>query len=80
MELHASCLTSLLRANVQPSALGSSPGIPGDAACGVCGKRLPIVGRHPYALTLEQAGGDRTWFLHAQCLPDAMRRRMAEGS
>ncbi len=76
LHLHPSCLVTLLRADLPPLAPDRAQRIPGDAACGVCGKRLPIVGRHPYAVSLAQAGAESTWFVHAECLPDAIRRRL----
>ena len=69
---HRSCLAGLLVADVPPVLPDRSARVPSDAACGVCGERLPIVGRHPYAVTLIEAGLDHTWFVHAQCVPDSM--------
>jgi hypothetical protein len=76
MRVHGSCLTGLLIADVPPLPANRTR-IPGDAACGVCGGRLPVVGRHPFALTVDEAGPGRKWFVHADWFPDSMRARMS---
>jgi hypothetical protein len=76
MHVHESCVRALLAAGVSPLAADRPSGIPGDAACGSCGGRLPIVGRYPYALTIEAGGLSRTWFVHAGCLPQSMHAPM----
>lgn len=75
MLVHRSCVAALLAAEQAslPSNLGR---IPPHAACGVCGRRLSIIGRHPYALTLHDAVPGRTWFVHAECFPESLRARL----
>jgi hypothetical protein len=77
MVVHRSCLAELLAAeNLSvPSNLGR---IPSDAACGVCGRRLPVIGWHPYALTLPEPAPSRTWFVHAECFPESLRIRLRQ--
>lgn len=76
MQVHGSCLTALLAADIPPLPANRS-GIPSDAACGICAGRLPIIGRHPFALTIDEADPGRKWFVHADCFPDSMRVRMS---
>lgn len=75
VSVHGPCLAALLRAGMPPvpSDLGR---IPAGAACGVCGTRLPIVGRHPYALTVRKPAPGRTWYVHAECFPDHLREQV----
>lgn len=75
VSVHGPCVTALLRAGIPPvpSNLGR---IPAEAACGVCGTLLPIVGRHPYALTLREPAPGRTWYVHAECFPHLLRERV----
>ena len=77
MMVHRSCVAALL-----PHQALSAPGnlrrVPRDAACGVCGRRLPVIGRHPYGVTLSDPGpsfppGPRRWFVHAECFPESLR-------
>lgn len=77
MQMHGACLTALLVADVSPQPANRSR-IPGDAACGVCGRRLPIIGRHPFALIVEEPEPGRKWFVHAECFPDSLRVRMSD--
>jgi hypothetical protein len=46
MRVHDACLKALLAADIPPLPAGRGR-IPGDTACGVCGRRLPVIGRHP---------------------------------
>jgi hypothetical protein len=75
MQVHASCLSNLLAANVPPLAANQSR-VPGDAKCGVCGRRLPIIGRHPFVLVIYQPEPSRQWFVHAECFPPSVRAHM----
>jgi hypothetical protein len=75
VSVHGSCVTALLRAAIPPVASNLGR-IPTEAACGVCGARLPIIGRHPYALTLREPAPGRTWYVHAECFPDLLRERI----
>jgi hypothetical protein len=33
----------------------------------------PVIGRHPYALTIDDRGPGVLSFVHAECLPESLR-------
>ncbi len=71
--LHERCLGTLLAAHLAPLTPERRGQMPAAASCGVCGGHLPIVGRHPYFLSIGDADAERTWFIHAHCLPEELQ-------
>ena len=73
LPVHGRCLRELL-AHAEAAQPAEATGIPAAAGCGICGRALPVVGRHPWALTLCEPAPGRTWFVHAECVPATLRQ------
>ena len=64
---HSTCFYSIRESSVEPDPVEDAGRIPASARCVFCGGKLPIVGRHPYALEIQDRNGSRRFWVHADC-------------
>jgi hypothetical protein len=75
LHAHAGCFENTRSPGVKPDAVHEYGRIPAGARCVMCGRRLPMIGIHPYALEVgEENMADRFW-VHARCLETHFIRR-----
>ena len=65
---HASCFSRLAHPSVEPDHPVDFGGVPSGARCVVCGRRLPIAGRHPFVLDTGESLSPRRFWVHAECI------------
>ena len=70
--VHELCFEALRDSFVSPDALAERGRIPPKARCVFCGRALPIVGTHPYALDAGDASHPERYWTHAECIRAAM--------
>jgi hypothetical protein len=67
LHAHSSCFENTRSPGVESDPVHEHGRIPTGARCVICGKRLPMIGLHPYAIEVgEPSNSDRFW-VHAQC-------------
>ncbi len=64
---HRACFDAQRNPSVEPDP-PDTRGVPSSARCVFCGQKLPIVGRHPYALSVAFAAQSERFWAHAQCV------------
>lgn len=70
--VHEACFAKLLAGHPAPLPADRPAAVPFDAVCSACGGRIPIIGRHPYALSRGTGEQLQTWFVHEACLPESV--------
>lgn len=72
-QVHESCFNS----QCQPDTTYDNPKehghIPSNAKCAFCGKKLPIIGRHPYCFDIGDFIPEHRYWAHSECMKDALR-------
>lgn len=67
---HTECFQAARGAGVSPDPPAERGRIPSGAKCVFCGTKLPIAGRHPYALEVWESDPPSRFWSHAGCLAD----------
>jgi hypothetical protein len=70
--VHSSCFEAQRDSSVSPDPLEERGRIAPKARCVFCGRALPIVGRHPYALQIGDASHPARYWAHAECIEGAI--------
>ncbi len=66
--VHSPCLEAQRDSSVSPDPLAERGRVPPRARCIFCGRGLPIVGTHPYALAIGDASHPERYWAHAECI------------
>ena len=66
--VHSICFNRLRDNSVKPDDLRNYGHIPKNACCVFCGKKLPIIGQHPYCFDIEDKNLSKRYWTHADCL------------
>jgi hypothetical protein len=65
---HTACLERFREASVGPDPVEMRGQIPAGARCLFCGRKLPIIGIHPFALEIWETGEPGGYWAHTDCL------------
>ena len=70
--MHSACFEAQRDPSVSPDLLAERGRIPSKARCAFCGRALPLLGSHPYALDIGDASPPERYWAHAECMKGAM--------
>ena len=70
---HSDCFQSVRNGSVEPDMAKEIGRIPPNSRCVFCGKKLPIIGRHPYAMEVYEMETPSRYWAHAGCFESAIR-------
>lgn len=73
------CFQAARTAGVSPDPPGERGRIPPGAKCVFCGGKLPVVGRHPYALEMGEPKEPIRFWSHAGCLKATVKFELDVG-
>ena len=69
---HVECFAEASEPSIMPDPPDKRGRIPPSALCVFCGEKLPIIGRHPFALELHQGEVTSRYWAHAGCIEDRL--------
>jgi hypothetical protein len=69
---HEECFVEAKEPSVAPDLANERGWIPSRARCVFCGEKLPIIGRHPYALEVQTEESLMRYWAHAACVEDIL--------
>ena len=69
---HVECFAEASEPSIMPDPQDERGRIPPRALCVFCGGKLPIIGRHPYALEFHQEEATGLYWAHAGCIEDKL--------
>jgi hypothetical protein len=70
---HRRCFDLARDTTVEPSSPVENGHVPASAKCTFCGRPLPIAGRHPLALDVQEGAGRERYWCHAACAEAKLR-------
>lgn len=70
--VHKVCFNAVRDESINPTPKSKQGHIPFNAHRIIYGKRLPIIGRHPYALEVWEQDKSYQYWAHANCIYDTM--------
>jgi len=70
--VHVECFIASSEPSILPDPPNQQGRIPPGAMCVFCGEKLPIIGRHPFALELHQEEAAGRYWAHAGCIEDTL--------
>jgi hypothetical protein len=69
---HVECFNEAKDPSIMPDPQYERGRIPPKATCVLCGKKLPIIGRHPFALVVHGEEATGRYWVHAGCMEEKL--------
>lgn len=67
---HAECFRESRDPSVMPDPPDEHGRVPAKARCLFCGEKLPILGRHPFAMEVRESDSTGRYWVHADCMQE----------